>query len=131
MTKKEARNKGFNKYFTGKSCPKGHLSYRYVASGKCIKCCEEYADRNREKINKRMRGYGRKYITDETLSIRKEYNKYYYQKNKEKILSNSKEYFNSNRNNIKEVIALNHFTNLRPLWAIDNLKKGAKMEYLL
>ena len=30
-----------------------------------------------------------------------------------------------------EVIALNHFTNLRPLWAVDNLKKGSKVEYLL
>lgn len=26
----------------------------------------------------------------------------------------------------KELIALNHYTNLRPLWAIDNLKKGSK-----
>ncbi len=31
----------------------------------------------------------------------------------------------------QDVIALNHFTNLRPLWAIDNLKKGSKVEYLL
>jgi hypothetical protein len=26
-----------------------------------------------------------------------------------------------------DVIRLNHYTNLQPLWAIDNLKKGAKM----
>ena len=31
----------------------------------------------------------------------------------------------------EDVIALNHFTNLRPMWAHDNFKKGAKMEYLL
>lgn len=30
-----------------------------------------------------------------------------------------------------EVIALNHYTNLRPMWAEDNLSKGAKMEFLL
>lgn len=31
----------------------------------------------------------------------------------------------------EDVIRLNHFTNLRPLWAKDNLSKGAKMEHLL
>ena len=31
----------------------------------------------------------------------------------------------------KDVIRLNHFTNLRPLWAKDNLSKGAKMEHLI
>lgn len=30
-----------------------------------------------------------------------------------------------------ELTALFHFTNLRPLWAIDNIKKGAKREHLL
>lgn len=30
-----------------------------------------------------------------------------------------------------EVLALNHFTNLRPLWAQDNIAKGAEVRYLL
>lgn len=31
----------------------------------------------------------------------------------------------------EDLIALNHYTNLRPLWAEDNLSKGAKMEFLI
>lgn len=30
-----------------------------------------------------------------------------------------------------EVIALNHFTNLRPLWASDNFRKSNKMEFII
>ena len=29
----------------------------------------------------------------------------------------------------EELLALNHYTNLRPLWAVDNLKKGARLDY--
>lgn len=31
----------------------------------------------------------------------------------------------------EEVIALNHYTNLRPLWAIKNLKKGSTRTHLI
>lgn len=31
----------------------------------------------------------------------------------------------------EEVIALNHFTNLRPLWASENLRKSNRMEFLI
>lgn len=33
--------------------------------------------------------------------------------------------------NEDDVIALNHFTNLRPMWKPDNLKKGAKQTHLI
>ena len=33
--------------------------------------------------------------------------------------------------NEQDVIALNHFTNLRPMWARDNISKGAKVVALL
>lgn len=31
----------------------------------------------------------------------------------------------------EDVVALNHYTNLRPMWAKENLSKGALMEYLI
>lgn len=32
---------------------------------------------------------------------------------------------------VDDIIRLNHFTNLRPLWAKDNLKKGGRVQHLL
>ncbi len=37
----------------------------------------------------------------------------------------------SSAKNEEELLLLNHYTNLRPLWAIDNLRKGSKTEYTL
>ena len=37
----------------------------------------------------------------------------------------------SSATNKEEIVRLNHFTNLRPLWAKDNLAKGRKVETLL
>lgn len=34
-------------------------------------------------------------------------------------------------NTEEDVIALNHYTNLRPMWASENISKGAKMEFLI
>ena len=31
----------------------------------------------------------------------------------------------------EEVVSLSHFTNLRPMWASENIKKGAKQQYLI
>ncbi len=32
---------------------------------------------------------------------------------------------------VRDVIALNHFTNLRPMWAVENIKKGAQLLALI
>lgn len=37
----------------------------------------------------------------------------------------------SSANTEEDVIRLNHYTNLRPIWAKENMSKGASMEYLL
>lgn len=39
----EARMLGMTKYYTGKPCHKGHVTYRYVSSGMCAKCSSDRA----------------------------------------------------------------------------------------
>lgn len=34
----EAKQLGVKRYFTGKPCPKGHVTHRYVAGGNCAAC---------------------------------------------------------------------------------------------
>lgn len=38
ITREAARNKGERLYFTGKRCPKGHMSERLVHNGQCMEC---------------------------------------------------------------------------------------------
>lgn len=38
ISKKEAKAAGLNKYFTGRPCKYGHISERWLQSGKCIQC---------------------------------------------------------------------------------------------
>lgn len=41
-----AHKLGYTKYFTGRECKNGHISYRYVASGLCAACASEKAKNN-------------------------------------------------------------------------------------
>lgn len=33
-----ARKLGLKRYYSGKPCLRGHVSYRYVSNGRCVKC---------------------------------------------------------------------------------------------
>jgi hypothetical protein len=44
-TRAEARASGEKRYFNGKACPQGHITYRFVSSGSCCQCVEERRDR--------------------------------------------------------------------------------------
>lgn len=44
VTRGEAKKVGLKRYFTGKPCPYGHASERYVSSAGCIRCHRERVD---------------------------------------------------------------------------------------
>lgn len=70
ISRKEAEAKGLTKYFTGKSCPREHVSERFVKDRSCCACRAEknHLPQNRaarkryaEKHPEKMREYGRTY----------------------------------------------------------------------
>jgi hypothetical protein len=62
-SRKEAKEQGLTKYFTGKPCKKGHLDRRYTASYTCVVCAREkqaqWQRDNKDKWARRMRQYRR------------------------------------------------------------------------
>lgn len=60
VTRKDAERCGADRFFTGKSCRQGHLSQRYVKSGRCIECLairskRDYAQLSEEDKNQRVK----------------------------------------------------------------------------
>src|ERR1017187_2966162 len=78
ITRKEAKENGLKRYFTGKYCPYEHISERMVSNSGCIKCAYEhtkewwdnnigymtkYREENPE-YREREREYGQKYCKE-------------------------------------------------------------------
>lgn len=91
ITRKEAKERGLDKYCTGKPCKYGHVDERYVSTRDCVVCKKEY--------NKKWRGdnkeYGKKWRED-NKEHKKEYDKKCTEENKEHRNEYQKEY-NRNR----------------------------------
>lgn len=69
ITKKEAIEKGYTFYYTGKPCKHGHISERLVKGGACRTCKnlygEQYKKENSEKVKESIRKcYKKKYTTE-------------------------------------------------------------------
>jgi hypothetical protein len=56
ITRKEAKEQGLTRYFTGKPCPQGHIVEKAVSNYTCVQCREQKArlweKQNPEKIKK-------------------------------------------------------------------------------
>lgn len=122
ISKEEAVIEGVKKYFTGKPCRHGHLTFRYVSCDDCCECSrlsrKKYTDKNRDAVydmNKRWRtankdktvSYKKKYNTENIESIRL-YRKKYYSQNREKVLEASKKWRNSNPKRCSEITFLRY-----------------------
>lgn len=113
---KDAKDSGLARYFTGKTCPHGHVSERFVSSRACVECAgilkkkwavknqdhvrayeREYTDANREKKNVYNRS--RRMKNPEKT---KAYKKAEYLRTKEKHLARCKKYALENKEKIQK-----------------------------
>ena len=44
VTRKEAKERGLARYFTGKPCPHGHVAERWASTSRCVECDRKYSD---------------------------------------------------------------------------------------
>ena len=72
VTRKEAKERGLARYFTGKPCPHGHVAERSASTSRCVECDRKYYEANREK----MREASRKYREANPEKIRERKRKY-------------------------------------------------------
>lgn len=80
---------GLKTYVTGEHCVNGHVDERFVADGKCVECCRS-RDRGRYPARRQERV---------------EYNKDYYQQNKERLVEEARKWAACNRGKRKEIVA--------------------------
>ena len=59
ISRKEAKEQGLNRYFTGKPCKHGHVAERLVANRTCAECFRRSTQAWREANPEKVKGYSR------------------------------------------------------------------------
>lgn len=86
ITRSKAKEIGQTWYFTGKECPHGHVSHRWVSTGGCSACVNENTARKRK----------------ENPEGESERRRQHYKKNIEKLRAESRKYRERNRDALNE-----------------------------
>ena len=91
ITCKEAKAQGLKRYFTGKSCPHGHIAERQCSSGACLACHAAASRAYREADPEKVAAI-KKACCEKNAEKIAAYNKAYQAANAEKIAARSKAY---------------------------------------
>jgi 5-methylcytosine-specific restriction endonuclease McrA len=102
VTRKQARELGLKRYFTGRSCKNGHVSERYSSGQNCVDCAEvnkrRWRKANPDKELSSRRRYGKVRRSDPAYrSWQAAYNKAWRGNNPDKVDSHNKSYYAANR----------------------------------
>lgn len=74
IQRQEARALGLKRYFTGKPCKRGHVTFREVARGNCVECNRLWRQDNAEKVSFLQRRY-RENNVEKIREYQREYRK--------------------------------------------------------
>ena len=122
ITRKEAKEKGLTRYFTGKPCKHGHVEYRQTSKGECIECKRLWDKNNHDKIKDWHERVGRELAKQRRAENRAEVNRkkrewyrkkgyiraaQYRVENRERISASFKGYATKNKDKLKEYRAKN------------------------
>lgn len=116
INRKEAKEQGLSKYFTGKPCKHGHISSRTTVNGICDKCTALYQHNNLDKKRIRAKRY-----YDKNSDKCRESSRIYRIENPERV----KQY---NRKYSKENLAyFNEYSNRRYILKMNRIPKWADL----
>ena len=99
ITRKQAKELGLKRYFTGKPCKRGHVAERRVSSRRCLECAAEYGQR--PEVKERIAEYNAEYRAN-NKEKNAEYMSEYRANNKERIAEYNAEYRANNKERIAE-----------------------------
>jgi len=55
ITRRDALNKGYKRFYTGRVCTHGHISQRFVSTGNCVQCGAERSKQFAGEANRMQR----------------------------------------------------------------------------
>lgn len=91
VSRKTAILLGFDSYFTGVPCSRGHISLRGTKRRVCLSCEQQYREERKEDIA--------------------EYKRQYYMKNKEKLCSATRKWYSENKERASEYNRMHYLRN--------------------
>jgi len=139
ISRKEARVRGLDRYYTGKPCKYGHVSERYLSTGICVECNRER--NNSDEAREYKREYARKWreanpeyhrkYHEENREQHNEYMRKYYEENREQLNEYSRQYREENREQRSEYHRKYYEENKSQFYAYEAKRRAAKLERTL
>lgn len=144
LKRSDAMRLGLKQYFTGKPCPKGHISNRYVNGKGCVACASAnrklWEERNKEYALQRGRNWHKKNRSENRDALLEQAREYRvkngerirelararYKSNRDRVLSQVRDYASRNREQVRAKNKLWRENNRELVATLDRLKRDRR-----